>query len=78
MKQSIVFNHFIKTADINGDTMVTRGHISNLIPFFVRRNHVWERVNKIDGHTFGFDLGYNVALSGNITLIALDKNVYLV
>ena len=78
LKQSIPFNNVVISVDVDRDAMVRREHISIIIQFFVRRNHVWEKVNKIDGSTFDTSIGYSVALSGNITLIALEKNVYLV
>lgn len=54
-----------------------RGHDrSQVIHFFVQNNNTWEEVTTIDEPTFDTDFGKRVALFGNTTLIASNKNVY--
>lgn len=81
MTQNITFDYYISSIDVDGDIMVTsedRNQMSNLLRFFVRRDHAWEQFNKIDEPNFDSSFGYSVALSGNVTLIASAKNVYRV
>jgi len=67
---------------VDGNAMVVSGKRrdrSNVIHFFVRRNHVWEEVNQIDDIGLESSFGqYGVALFGNTTLISSESNVYVV
>jgi len=84
VKQSIVFDGRVYRGDIavDGDAMVVsenRSGRSDVIRFFVRTNHVWEEVNRIndDGLEPYFGEG-DVALFENTTLIGSNYNVYVV
>jgi len=84
VKQTIVFDNTVWGGDIvvDGDAMVvseSRSGRSYVIRFFVRRNHVWEEVNRIDDDDLEPSFGQEgVALFENTTLIASHYNVYVV
>merc|ERR1712194_10112 len=80
MKQGIRFGSSVESLAVDRNTMVVgevRDGRSFAIRFFVQKNNNFEEVAAIDSSLFGPGFGEAVALSGNITLIASDRNVYL-
>ncbi|KAL3797156.1 hypothetical protein HJC23_000494 [Cyclotella cryptica] len=80
LRQKIRYDNYLYSIDVDGDIMVTseaRKSIAGRIHFLVRKDHIWEQFNEVDEPNFDSSFGSSVALSGNLTLVATGKNVYL-
>jgi hypothetical protein len=79
LRQSIRFENPVSSLAVDQYTMVIselRVGRSFAIHFFEQATNVWEEVATIDEFIFGTRFGRAVALSGNITLVASERNVY--
>merc|ERR1712194_673051 len=79
LKHSIRFENHVGSLAVDRNTMVVgewRVRRFFAIHFLVQESDVWEEVATIDEFTLGARFGRAVALSGNITLVASERNVY--
>lgn len=73
--------HVVGSLAVDGTAMVVsefkRQDRSRVLHFFVRKGNAWEEVAAVDEPTLHKYFGERVALFGNSTLVASNKNVYL-